>query len=56
MCIFCKHWLGETPKVNYLTGECDVKPVKGKCALDSMEQYHMADELCHSFDKNIVYL
>lgn len=56
MCIFCNCWLGENPEVDYLTGECEVKHIKGKCAEDSMEQYPMADDLCHSFKRNIVYM
>lgn len=22
MCVFCKHWIGGEPNVNYLTGDC----------------------------------
>ena len=56
MCIFCKHWLGKNPEIDYRTGECTVSPVKGKCAIDSTEKYHMAGDLCHSFDKSIIYM
>lgn len=56
MCIFCKHWIGQNPDVNYMSGECKLKPVKGKCAMDATDQEHEADGLCHRFDKSILYL
>lgn len=56
MCIFCKHWLGKNPEIDYRTGERTIRPIKGKCAIDSTEKDHMAEDLCHSFDKSIIYM
>ena len=38
MCVFCKHWIGGEPNVNYLTGDCRDRIKDGLCAKDSSEK------------------
>ncbi len=56
MCVFCKYWLGENAKTDFRTGESTVKDGKGKCSLDSTNQYHKASDLCYQFQKKLTYL
>lgn len=56
ICIFCKHWQGEKPQVDYRTGECKIPSATGQCALDKTGQYYKADNLCSRFNKSIVYM
>ncbi len=56
MCIFCKHWRGKKPQVDYRTGESQICLVKGQCVLDRTGKYYESDDLCNHFDKSIVYM
>ena len=49
MCVFCKHWIGGEPNVNYLTGDCRDRIKDGLCAKDSSEKKHRAKGVCHMF-------
>ena len=42
MCVFCKHWIGGEPNVNYLTGDCRDRIKDGLCAKDSSEKKQRA--------------
>ena len=53
-CIFCKYWLGASPKTNYRTGEShyDIKP--GLC---SKRNIHCnPDHICEFFHKSLLYM
>ena len=55
MCVFCKHWIGGEPNVNYLTGDCRDRIKDGLCAKDSSEK-HRAKGVCHMFSRALRYM
>lgn len=56
MCVFCKHWIGGEPNVNYLTGDCRDRIKDGLCAKDSSEKKHKAKGVCHMFSRALRYM
>ncbi len=55
ICVFCKNWLGPKPETDFLTGDSKIKIERGLCSLDTVDQYHKSTDLCHKFQKDILY-
>lgn len=56
LCVFCRHWLGETPNVDYRTGECKISNCSGLCAKDTSGEKHKSTDLCPKFSKALSYM
>ena len=56
MCMFCKYWLGNSPNVDYVTGETKYTVTRGLCKKDTSNAKHDSDSLCYKFEKSLLFL
>ena len=56
ICAFCKHWIGSSPEVNYITGDSKVKKSSGLCAKDESDRMHNSTDLCSKFSRALSYM
>ena len=56
MCVFCKYWLGDSPNVDYRTGECKVPNTSALCSKDNSGDKHKSTDLCSRYMKALSYM
>ena len=55
-CFFCKYWLREDTKINYLTGKGDYSSDKGLSKLDMPGEKHKPDDICADFSRYLLFM
>lgn len=55
-CVFCKYWLGEDTKINYLTGNGDYSFDKGFSKMDMPSGKHKPDDICAGFSRYLLFM
>lgn len=56
LCMFCKHWVGSEPDIDFRTGKGKASDVQGCCAYMSSKEVCWSTEVCSRFEKSILYV